>query len=112
MAAISADDLAPGMVLATDAKHANGSVLLRAGTTLSEKHIKTFRAWGIAAVEIAGVSSDEVRSNALGDTSDAAIALARDVMNQRFRHANQGHPLMAELLQLCLRAHIQPVERK
>ncbi|KAF0192478.1 MAG: putative metal dependent phosphohydrolase [Gammaproteobacteria bacterium] len=111
MAAITADDLTPGMVLGADAKHANGSVLLRTGTTLSEKHIKTFRAWGIAAVEIEGVSSEEVRANALGDTSDAAIELARDIMNQRFRHTDQGHPLMAELLQLCIRAQVQPVER-
>lgn len=98
------------MVLAADAKHANGSVLLRAGTTLSEKHIKTFRAWGIVAVEIEGVSGATDLANAPGDTGDAAIAQAREVIDQRFRHTDPSHPLIAELLQLCIRAQAQPKE--
>ncbi|HEC20225.1 MAG TPA: HDOD domain-containing protein, partial [Gammaproteobacteria bacterium] len=55
MAILNLQDLKPGMVLAADAKHHSGRVLLAAGTELTEKHLKVFHTWGLTEADIDGV---------------------------------------------------------
>src|SRR3546814_18912175 len=57
VALLGLDELQAGMVLAADAEHVSGRVLLRKGVCLSDDHLRIFRQWGVTAVDIEGVAA-------------------------------------------------------
>jgi hypothetical protein len=99
---INLEDLQVGMVLAADAAARNGRVLLRAGTTITEKHLHIFRAWGVTEADVEGVTRQDVVAEAQAQIDPQALERAQSLVRERFRHANAAHPFMAELRRLCL----------
>jgi hypothetical protein len=98
------DRLRPGMVLARDAVHVNGRVLLEAGTTLATNHLRMLKAWGVHTVTVDGAATDP----AVDEPPDAVAdpdrcQAAREALAPRFRHADLAHPVIAELFRFCLR---------
>jgi len=59
MANISLDGVETGTTLATDVADRNGRVLLKAGVTLNDKHIRTLQTWGVLEVDIEGADNQE-----------------------------------------------------
>lgn len=103
MATLNLEDLEPGMVLAEDAKHHNGRVLLRAGTELTEKHIKIFTTWGLTEANIEGVSKDTLDAQATQDIDPEILAQAEKHIADRFRHTDPTHPAVEELMRICIK---------
>ena len=60
MGLISVDKVTPGMVLADKVITSKSMVLLPAGATLTEKHLITFKTWGISEVNISGQGENQV----------------------------------------------------
>ena len=64
------DELKAGMVLAKPVNNHQESLLLDSGTKITEKNIRMFKSWGIAAVWVKGDSADndpeEIRPDAEG----------------------------------------------
>ncbi|MFQ5469886.1 MAG: hypothetical protein ACE5EH_06200 [Gammaproteobacteria bacterium] len=104
MGAINLEDLKPGMVLAEDATQLNGRVLLRAGTELTEKHIKVFKTWGVTEANIEGVSKESVANEELEQLSPEILKDAEDKTRHLFRHCDLENPVSAELYRLCVMA--------
>lgn len=103
---LNVDELKPGMVLAEDAVHLNGRVLLRAGAGIGEKHIRMLKTWGIYAVSVKGEGeNDETAADDEIDPDKYAEADRR--MRALFRHADLTHPAMAELFKLRVRNYIK-----
>ncbi len=94
MARTTLEHLTPGARLARPVLNADGVLLLKAGETLTPKHIQVLHAWGVRDVDVedegaqaaeAAPASPELRRRA-----EAEIA-------RRFRRADDGHPAMAKI---------------
>lgn len=103
MAILNLEDLKPGMVLAADAKHHSGRILLAAGVELTEKHLKVFHTWGLTEADIEGVDPAQLAEQAMEQLDPVVLAEAEQQMKARFRHTDLSHPAVAELFRLSLR---------
>lgn len=103
MATLNLEDIKPGMVLAADAKHHSGRVLLAAGVELTEKHLKVFHTWGLTEADIEGVDPNEMAEQANLELDPEILATAEKEMRTHFRHADLNHPAVAELFRLSVR---------
>ena len=84
-----------GMVLGADVTSQHGQMLLAAGATLTERHLRLLAANGVASIEIAaGAMRAEV-----GPALDPAELQHR--LEQRFAHNDPAHPLIRELKRIC-----------
>jgi len=100
MTHISLKDLQPGMVLAGDAVATGDRLLLRAGSELTEAHLRTLRMWGVFDVDVQGVTREDIIAGAAGPLDPAtrdAIELRIDTL---FGRAHRTHPLIDELVHL------------
>ena len=104
---VNIDSLAVGMVLAADAVHLNGRVLLREGTCLTEKHMKIFKAWGL--LEACVVSSQgDVSSDVISSEIDPVIIQqATAFIQERFSPMGQMSDPAAELFRICVSKYAQ-----
>ncbi|WP_036300733.1 hypothetical protein [Methylomarinum vadi] len=105
MAKINTKDLVPGMVLAKDAEHANGRVLLKAGAQLNENHIKVFKTWGINNVEITTGEDNSVQPKQ--DYSADEIKRALDKSRVKFQHCDMKQPLINELFRISAKNNLK-----
>lgn len=104
MAIISIDLLEVGMVLKSAVCDRSGRLLLPAGSDLTDKHLKIFRTWGITEADILlgpdeipaeGASASDSRDPALLTEAEQATALL-------FTHNDPQHPMINELMKICL----------
>ncbi len=103
MTEITIDKFKPGMVLARDAVHANGRVLLEAGTPLAANHLRMLKAWGVFSVIVEG-GGDAPAADDPSETGDPDhYRTAYEALVPRFRHADLSHPVVAELFRFRLR---------
>jgi hypothetical protein len=102
MGAINLENIKPGMVLASDAKDLNGRVLLKAGTELTEKHLRVFKIWGVSEAEIVGVDAVDVVAEAAAQIDPARMKDAEGRLQQLFALTDKKHPAIAELMRLIM----------
>ena len=102
MATIKLADLEPGMVLTADAVLLDGRVLLRSGVTLTEKHIRTFKAWGLLEANVFGVSEEAVNAAATEGLDPERLARAEAQVREHFRRNDPAHPVVEELMRICV----------
>ena len=100
MAKVNIDGLKPGMVLAEDIFHVDGRLLLSKGLSLTPKHLRVIKIWGVAAAEIEGLS-DGPRSPALQEIDPVVLQEAEELTQKQFSHAHVDHPLLKELFRIC-----------
>lgn len=98
MAILPLDQLQPGMRLAKEVREAGGRLLLGAGETIDERHLRLFKAWGVPEAHIAG---PEPPSSA-PPVNNTHLTHARRHADQLFSRANREHPAMARLYDLAL----------
>jgi len=98
---INIENIEPGMVLAGDAKARNGRVLLRAGKTITEKHIETFKAWGVTEADVEGITKEDLAASAAAQADPKLFEKAERMTRARFRHTDPNHPFVDELQRLC-----------
>jgi hypothetical protein len=86
------------MVIARDVVDRAGRLLVPAGTSLAEKHLRLLKTWGIDAVWVEGSAPAPRPAPELPPEE-------QERLRARFRHADLSHPLVSELLaQAQLRA--------
>ncbi|MBI3128926.1 MAG: hypothetical protein HYZ11_15075 [Candidatus Tectomicrobia bacterium] len=104
MGVINLENIEAGMVLAADAKARNGRVLLPAGNALTGKHLQIFKAWGVTEADIEGVTRQDVAAAAAAESQvePRLLERAQAILQERFRHVEDGHPFAEELRRLCL----------
>lgn len=104
MVNIRIKDLKLGMVLASPARDPNGRLLLPAGEKITDKHIRTFKAWGIVEVDVA--DDNEEGGVPVGQASatnaEGASIQVKEEVDELFRYANRQHPAIKELVELCV----------
>jgi hypothetical protein len=100
---VNLEDLVPGMVLAEDAVHMNGRVLLSAGTCLTERHLKIFKTWGLTEAFIKGNSGEPVGNKSLENIDPEIVTEASEFMAPYFSHLKRDSEFTAELFKICVR---------
>lgn len=100
MGRVSTSNLKPGMVLGEDVTTFKGQLLLPSGTSLTERHIEKFMAWGVSEADIEG--HEEPSLDDLGARMDSAPALAEasEALDRRFADV-LDEPLMQEILRIA-----------
>jgi hypothetical protein len=101
---ITSDQLRPEMVLAADIVDGGGRLLLPAGTTLTDKHLRYCQMWGVTEAEIH--ASNEETPAELPVADPARVEAARGAVLPRFRHVDQAHPVIDALLRHAIAASI------
>ncbi len=104
MAIVRLKDLKPGMVLASHAMDPNGRLLLTVGEVITDKHIRTFKAWGISELDIKDSEEENtvVVDGAQDVKAEQVPTQVSEEVDELFRYTNRQHPAMKELIELCV----------
>ncbi len=103
MKCVPPEAIAPGMQTAADVVDRNGRLLLRAQQTISERHIRIFKMWGIATIAV--TDDTEIEPSSVGETAaDVADSItaneaAMAQLRTRFRHTDLSHPAVQALFE-------------
>jgi len=100
MGVINIADVRPDMVLAADVSDRHGHVLLKEGETITEKHLKIFKMWGVNDLDVRGVDQAVIEARAAEEVDPALLEAAERVARERFRHADADDPVVRELIRL------------
>jgi len=92
MSLVKIDAIEPGCVLAAEVKDRRGRLLMPAGATLQEGHIRSFKMWGITHVDVEGGDAD-----AITELEPWAREAAEAKLADLFLHADLEHPFIAAL---------------
>lgn len=84
------------MVLGADVTSPRGQMLLAAGATLTDRHLRLLAANGVARVEV-DTAGDAAQPT--GPALNPAQLEAR--LETRFAHNDPAHPLIRELKRIC-----------
>ena len=90
-----------GMITATEVKDRTGRILLASGKTITSKHLKVLKTWGITEINI--MSSKESPSGS--EQIDKSISVDPSIikeMDQLFQFTDRRHPVVSEFYNLCL----------
>ena len=94
-------ELEPGMVAAEDVRTPNGRLLVRAGRVLSEREIRGFELWGVAAVRIESPAPPDPEAEEATRPSLALAPAEEERLRDLFRHLDPADPAVAVLLDYC-----------
>lgn len=96
MGVLNINDLKVGMVLGQSAKNRHGVVILGEGNVLTEKHINSFKTWGVTGVDIKDIDSDQL-------VKEEMEALPNDIVESIERELDElfppfeANPVMEEI---------------
>jgi hypothetical protein len=103
MPILTLDDVKPGMTLAQAVYTHQDRLLLEAGRRISEKHVRIFKSWGVAAVAVKGSAAGD------GSTSRGADSPAPGVPDAAFRARFAGvldDPVMVAIMEAAARHRV------
>lgn len=95
------------MVLAGDVLDRSGRMLLGAGAELTQKHLVIFRTWGVLEADIVGQGTDEAADLIPADVDPQELIDAEQALAPLFRHTNQDHPAIIELMRIAALRKVQ-----
>jgi hypothetical protein len=107
MGQISLADVRAGMVLRAAALAPEGRLLLEAGTGLTESHLRVLSMWGVAQVDVEGVSRADLAERAVAELAPVTRAGVDRRVQALFRHNDPSDPVIDELLQLATMRLVQ-----
>lgn len=93
MARITVDKAQPGQVLSEDLRSETGRFLMGKGTTLTDKHCRIFRIWGVTSLEVVGDQGEDDRMEA----SPVQLLEAKTSQSSRYAQSNKSLPLVREM---------------
>lgn len=111
MGLISLNNLKPGMVLHADVLEPHGKVLLTAGSTITEKYIGIFKAWGISEADIENLDEDEIVQAEEAELDPRLLRLAQETGAARFRYNDRKHPAIKKLMELFIKTEAKNLSR-
>ncbi|MBF0609950.1 MAG: hypothetical protein G8345_06770 [Magnetococcales bacterium] len=119
MSVLPLDQLTAGMVVATNVCDASGRILLSKGSAITDRHLRIFKTWGVADVDVVVTSSPNPASETDPNASSMPIfpksmepfCKKAEVL---FRHADMSHPAVQQLFAICVQrvAQEKPEEKK
>ncbi len=106
MGILNINDLKPGMVLAQAALNRHGTVILGEGSVLTEKHINSFKTWGVTEADIEGVDSEQVVKKEMEALSDDIVeSIEREL--EEFFPPFEANPVMGEIYKIVKKIRLR-----
>lgn len=102
MGIVGIADIASGMELKSPLHSKQGRQLLPAGVVLTNKHINTFKVWGIIEADILGEGESEDSQKKLEDLPQEIVKQTMQHTRIRFQLADSKHPAVRNLAKLSL----------
>ncbi len=105
MSIIRIHDLQAGMILSEDVYDINSRLLLSKGTKIESPHIRIFKMWGIAEVNIAGVGKNDEQPGPVVDPG-----FMEEVWENTkfiFKHTDFKHPAVDEIFRIAVNYRTQ-----
>lgn len=100
-----------GMVLSQNVKDRTGRILLTAGQKITEKHLKTLKAWGITDVAVEDLLSKNEATVSFGNFDARTVEKVEQKVKDLFCHADLRHPAVRELFNLCVARKLKAQEQ-
>jgi hypothetical protein len=98
MPILNLDEVKPGMTLAKAVYTHPERLLLEVGRRLTEKHLRIFKSWGVAAVEVKESAAGEGASQAAAAPTDPPD----DALREKFSDL-LGDPVMRAIMEAAAR---------
>ena len=87
--------------MADDLRDRNGRFLLAKGTSLTPKHLRVLKIWGIIEADIENVTQDELDGGGALNVDPRLLEAAADLIRERFSHFDLNQSPNPELFRLC-----------
>ena len=100
MGCVSIDEIKQGMVLSDDVLDINQKLLLTKGQTITSKHIRIFKIWGITEVNVFG--KKEKKSGIEPRINPELVEKIEDQTKQTFKDIDLEHPVAKEVFKLSV----------
>jgi len=100
MGSIGLTEVQAGMVLRADVVAPGDRLLLQTGTELTESHLRIFSMWGVAEVDVEGVSQADLAANAAAELTPSDLAAVEVRVQALFRHNDRHDPIIDRLVEL------------
>lgn len=104
MGIVKTVNLEPGMTLESDVRDRSGRLLLRLNSQITEKSLRTLKAWGVPGVHIKDITEvvSPINGSAVPVIEPAILKAARDEASDFFVLSNLDHPVICELFEICV----------
>ena len=106
MGMLNINDLKADMVLSQSVRNRHGAVILGKGNLLTEKHINSFKTWGITAVDIKDVDSDQVIRQEMEALSNDVVESIERELDELFPPF-EANPVMEEIYKIVKKASLK-----
>ena len=106
MGMLTINDLKAGMVLAQPAKNRHGTVILGEGNVLAEKHINSFKTWGITGVDIKGIDDDQVIKQEMETLPNHIVESIEKELDELFPPF-EDNPVMEEIYKIVKKVSLR-----
>ena len=106
MIAVNIHKIKDGMIPAKDITDQSGRLIMASGNEITRKHIKIFQAWGITEITI---KEDDAESVNISEAAKIPEQVENEI-RELFRHMDQNHPVVNELMELCRMRKIGALE--
>jgi hypothetical protein len=99
MGILNINDLKVGMVLALPAVNRHGAVILGEGKVLTEKHINSFKTWGVTGVDVKDIDSDQPVKEAMEALPNDVVEAIESELDELFPPF-EANPVMEEIYKI------------
>jgi len=106
MGMLSINDLKAGMVLAQPVQNRHGAVILGKGNVLTEKHINSFKTWGITGVSIRDIDSDQVIQQEMEALPNDVVESIERKLDELFPPF-EANPVMEEIYKIVKKVSLR-----
>lgn len=106
MTIMAIDEIKEGMVLEADAKNFSGTTLLKAGSAVTEAHLKAFRVWGITEVAVRGTQTEEVEQDGFDNLDEESRQKIERDLSRIFMKIDLQNPIMAEIYRVMRKRRV------
>ena len=108
MGILNINDLKVGMVLAQSAKNRHDVVILGAGNVLTEKHINSFKTWGVTGVDIKDIDSDQLVKEEMEAMSNDIVESIERELDELFPPF-ESNPVMDEIYKIVKKLSLKEI---
>jgi hypothetical protein len=106
MGILNINDLKTGMVLAQPTKNRHGAVILGKGSALTEKHINSFKTWGITGVDIKDIDGDQLIKQEMEALSNDIVESIEKKLDELFPPF-EANPVMEEIYKIVKKINLR-----
>lgn len=107
MPKVKIDALREGMVVAADVRNLDDMLLLPAGASLTARHLKVLRSWGVGEVVVEASDETEEASDPLRRLPPEVLSQMEQSLREVFWKLDATQPLQQTVFQLMLMRQAQ-----